>query len=329
MPRLCFAAAVALTAALFPWTGQAVADGPVAVAREEFDAHRYREARRVLEPAVDDAAPAEARLLMAGICNRLADWRCSLEHAEAAVAALPRSSAAQYEYALALRHKMSDVSKIKAMFSLGDYKKALARAIELDAGNVDAREEEIGFLIHSPGFAGRDLDKARVRIGELEKVDWPRAMMMRAELEEEEGDSAEAERVYREVLERHPEHDPTHLSYGFFCLGKERYRDAAEQFAAVREEAEPRYRLAALYQLGRSRVLGGFEAAEAVGLFDRYIESADDGLDLPSRSDAYWRQGMAYEQLGRTDDAKAAYRRALALEDGHKQAKKALRALGG
>lgn len=96
------------------------------------------------------------------------------------------------------------------------------------------------------------------------------------------------------------------------------------------DAAEPRHRLAALYQRGRARVLGSYEAERAVELFGAYIESLDeDLLDLPSRSDACWRQGLAYEQLGRADAAKAAYREALRLDPDHKQSRQALRKLGG
>ncbi len=299
---------------------------PLEEAQRQFDAHLFAEARHTLEPAAADSP--EARILMARICNSLGDWECGLEHGKGAIAALPTSSQAQLRYAQAIRIKMQNVSKMKAMFSLDDYKEALARAIELDGGNVDAREEEIGFLINAPGFAGRDLRKARERIDELEAVDWRRGMRMRAELAHEEDDPTEAERIYARILDRDPGDAGTRLSYGFFCLGQERWRDASEQFSAIGEDAEPRYYFAALYQLGRTRVLGRFEAARAVEYFDRYIASVNEGFDVPSRSNAYWRQGMAYELLDREDDARGAYREALRLDPSNKEAKQALRKLG-
>lgn len=307
-----------------------LASEPLVEARELFDSHRYGAARRALEPAVGSSSSPEARLLMASICNRLEDWECGLLHAESAAASLPESSRAQFEYALALRIRMSEVNKMKAMFSLGDYKDALARSIELDASNLDAREEEVGFLINAPGFAGRDLDRARERIAELEALDWLRGARLRAELALEEDQQDEAERIFARILERYPQDASTRLFVGFRRLAEKRWQEADEQFAAVPGDAEPRHRLAALYQRGRTRVLGSYEAERAVELFGEYIRSLDgDLLDLPSRSDAYWRQGLAYEQLGRAGAAKAAYREALRLDSSHKQSKQALRKLGG
>lgn len=305
------------------------ANGAVETAQALFDGHRYQEARRALEPSVGSGSAPEARLLLARICNSLEDWECGLEHSAAAVKALPGSGGVQFEYALALRIKMSNVSKMKAMFSLGDYKRALARALELDPQNLDAHEEQIGYLINAPGFAGGDLEEARRRIADFEALDWKRGMLMRSELEDKEGNADEAGRILARVVERHPDDGATRVRFGFWHMGHEHWREAATQFAAVPEDAEPRHRHSALYQRGRVRVLGEFEAERAVAFFDQYVASFEGGLDLPSPSNAYWRQGMAYEQLGRSEAARNSYRQALRLDSGNKEAKQALKKLGG
>jgi hypothetical protein len=53
---------------------------------------------------------------------------------------LPDGSEAHFEYAVALRHKMIQVTKSKAMFVIGDYKAELRRAIELDPKNVRVKK---------------------------------------------------------------------------------------------------------------------------------------------------------------------------------------------
>ena len=62
-------------------------------------------------------------------------------------------SDAHLQYARALRTRLQNISKVKAMFSLKTYKRALNTALELAPDNLDAREEQIGFLVNAPGFA--------------------------------------------------------------------------------------------------------------------------------------------------------------------------------
>jgi Flp pilus assembly protein TadD len=48
---------------------------------------------------------------------------------------------------------------------------------------------------------------------------------------------------------------------------------------------------------------------------------------LPQKSHAYWRLGMAYEQLRRTDDARGAYEQAIQFDSDNKEARAALKKL--
>jgi Flp pilus assembly protein TadD len=49
---------------------------------------------------------------------------------------------------------------------------------------------------------------------------------------------------------------------------------------------------------------------------------------LPTKSNAYWRQGMAYEQLHELDDARRSFEKAIALDGDNKLAKDSLKKLG-
>ena len=50
-------------------------------------------------------------------------------------------------------------------------------------------------------------------------------------------------------------------------------------------------------------------------------------MGLPTASHAYWRLGLAYQQLERVGDARQALERALSLDDDNQQAKQALKSL--
>jgi CubicO group peptidase (beta-lactamase class C family) len=83
---------------------------------------------------------------------------------------------------------------------------------------------------------------------------------------------------------------------------------AVEHFERNTTGVDPH--MPSLYQAARSRILGEFEAHEAIAALDRYIRLADDETE-PSVAAAYWRQGLAYEQLGEITEAVACFQQSL------------------
>jgi CubicO group peptidase (beta-lactamase class C family) len=112
---------------------------------------------------------------------------------------------------------------------------------------------------------------------------------------------------------------------GMALQGAENYRGALEWFGKNLDEPDPY--LPSLYQAARTRILGEFEQARAIELLDRYIELADANTD-PSIAAAWWRKGVAYEQMAKTGDAIASYRKSLELDPTFQQSKEALERLG-
>jgi len=221
---------------------------------------------------------------------------------------------------VAIRLKLSAVSKAKAMFSIGAYKKALAKAIELDPQNVDARTEQIGYLIYAPGIAGGDVDTARSKIAELEVIDRRQAMQMLAELEQHEEHPDAAIEAYRALLENDPDDAESRFGMAYLLQRQERWQEADEQLAILESHPSPRMALNARYQRARTRVLGRYEQETAVEMLLAHLESLDADLKgVSPRWAALWRLGNAHEQIGRADEARAVYQEALTLEPGNEQ----------
>jgi tetratricopeptide (TPR) repeat protein len=291
-----------------------------------MEAGRWDDARAVLERAVDQPGlEAGASALLAEIANEQEDWETGLRWGKRAVAADAQSSNAQYQYAVALRTKMQKVSQVRAMMSLGDYKKALSRAIELDGSNLAAREEQIGFFLEAPGIAGGSVDKARELATELRGVDWRGGTIMLARVETKAKNAPAASKLYGELLERHPDDAPARFALGYSLQAEERWREADAEFERLSAVEGPTG-LGALYQRGRTRILGKYEQEQAVAFLQSYLERADPA-GQPAPSAVWWRIGNAYEQLQRVEDARAAYREALRLDAKNDEAKEALAAL--
>jgi tetratricopeptide (TPR) repeat protein len=182
-----------------------VSAGQIEQARDLIERDQKEQARLVLQEAAKDrSSRPEATLLLARLSNASEDWKNGVEYGEQAVSLLPDSSEAHYQYAVALRIKMSSVCKVRAAFGVSKYKNLLRRAIELDPTNIDARAEEIGYLVNAPAIAGGDHDKAEQRIEELGKLDQEYARQMMAGLELAKKDPEEAVKLFRKIIPKEP-----------------------------------------------------------------------------------------------------------------------------
>ncbi len=304
-----------------------VGAGPLDQVTELIESGDFEQARSLLEAAAEQPGnDGDELILLTRVNTALGDYESGVGYGKAAVKAAPGSSEAHFRYAEALRTKMSNVGKMKAMFTIRTYKSELQKAIELDPKNLDAREEEVGFLIFAPGIAGGSTSKARAKLAELEKLDWRRAKLMQLSLEAKDDDAAALEAVFDALLERFPEDSGIRTRFGYFLQGQERYREADRLFEALTNSEDSVRSLGALYQRARTRILGEFELVEALGFLESYLVQLGEDPDrgLPGPSAVYWRMGNAYEQLEKVVEARKSYERSLKLDPENTSAKKSL-----
>jgi tetratricopeptide (TPR) repeat protein len=294
-----------------------------------MDQGHFEEARPLLEKAVEDSnTETSAVLLLVQTCNELEDWEAGVDYGKRAVKLLPKSSDAHYQYAVALRTKMTSVGKARAMFTIRTYKKELKEAIRLDPKNVDAIVERIGFLINAPGVAGGDLDEAEAELAGLERLNWLLAKKMQLGIAIRREDVLAATNVSKEILKRHPDDAETRSALAFAFQQDKRFDKADAQFAQLVQNEDREVALGALYQRGRTRVLGNYELEEAISMFERYVQELGEGNPrLVPKAAAVWRIGMAYQQLGKIDRARHSFEEALRLDPDFKEAKDSLKKL--
>lgn len=320
--------AIVITALLSALSGTLCA-ASIEEATELLEAGRPSVALKMLEALEDDAAGVRL-LWMTRAANELDDWRRALDYGEQVVGRMPSSSDAHLAYAIAIRNKMAEVGKLRALAALGAYKRELARAIELDPQSADAHQEEIGYLINAPGIAGGDKARAREKLEELREISPVDALVMEAELEIQLDNRKAAYAIWTRILELEPDNTSARMSRAMALQSEQQWSEADGDFELLLERDPGSVRrLSALYQLGRSRVLGEFEAAAAVEYFDRFVAERPEGVagGVPDRADALWRRGLALEQLARPAEARESYQRALREDARHSQARKALAAL--
>ena len=116
----------------------------------------------------------------------------------------------------------------------------------------------------------------------------------------------------------------------WFRLGR-LYQDTEEyqRALAMFEKSwatDPEY-INALYQIGRTTVIGDREYVKGEAAFREYFTKSPDETVAPSISSAHWRMGMLYELQGQYDEAKQEYKTALELDPDNDNAKDAYKEL--
>ena len=191
-------------------------------ARDLIEKERFEAALTLLGQAGPPAEEAQRLLLLTRALNGLGDWERGVEAGERAAEMAASSSEAHLAYAIALGNKLASVGRMRAMMTIGDYKNALAKARELDPNDVDARIEEIGFLLSAPGVAGGSKSKAEDKLGELRSLDARQADLLQGDLKRSEGDVDAAIELYRRVLETSPGDPDAYVRLGFAFQAGER-----------------------------------------------------------------------------------------------------------
>ena len=229
------------------------------------------------------------------------DWDDALDLAEDLVDEFPKSSKAHYLLASAIRVKMQDVSQVRAMFSLGDYKDALATAIELDPNNIDARTEEVGFYMMAPRVAGGDKELAAEKIIALKAVNPLKGLEMEAQLAAVNKDAIKAEKILQEILTLNPTASGVLMQLAVSAMQKNDYLKADEYLLRITAEDDAGWPLMAKYQRAKARVLAKQDADAAIKLLQEYREilpQVHSDLNLPDDSAVFWRMALAYENKG-------------------------------
>lgn len=246
------------------------------------------------------------------------DWDKALDLAEDLVDDFPKSSTAHYLLASAIRVKMQDVSQVRAMFSLGDYKEALATAIELDPKNVDARTEEIGFYMMAPGVAGGDKELAAEKIDALKLVNKHKGLEMEAQLAAVNQDQEKAAQILRELINVKPNSPSALMQLAVMAMQTSDYLKADEYLLKINGEDDAGWPLMAQYQRAKARVLAKQDSDTAINLLQSYKESFSEvksEMNLPDDSAVYWRMALAYENKGEVKKAVELLKQSVTLND--------------
>ena len=292
-----------------------------------FDAGRYEEARKVFEArAQADPRDFDAWFHHGRALLRLERFAPSAESLEKAVALRPASSQAHDWLGRAwggVAQRSNNplkqaglAKKIKAQFE---------KAVALDAGNLDARENLIRYYLQAPGFMGGSVEGARQQAAEIKKRDLYRGLQAWIMVHADQKRLDLAVQEHEAAVRQAPGDPRIRRSLGFLYQEVKRWDDAFAALEAVLQAApdDPQ----ALFQVGRAAALSGRRLERGEECLRRYLAHTPKADDPPLAA-ARHRLGMVYEKKGDKARARSEYQAALKLDPGYAPARDSLRKLG-
>jgi tetratricopeptide (TPR) repeat protein len=287
---------------------------------------------RLLQVIEESDRDGEACILLCDVSRELEEVEAAVDYGLKAVELLPDSAEAHLAYANALGAQMvNDMQSIGGMLSamgrMGLFKGELERVVELNPEDTEARTMLV-FCNLAPKPMG-DVDTAIELSREIESRDPVRGKQLLASCYHRKQETARAIALLRAGVEEYPEEYSFRVALADIFAQEKRFADADVEYEAARQGEKDGTYYRSLYGQARMRIQNEFEPERAIELLDEFIADEPDGENLQSVAHACWRKGNALEQLGRSQDARAAYEESLRREPDLKLAQNALRDLGG
>lgn len=252
----------------------------------------------------------------------LEDYDTSVDFLEQAVALEEDNSLYHQWLGRAIGLKAQNGSKLKLIFRAKKAKGEFEKAVQLDPQNIDARFDLMQYYLQAPGLAGGSKEKATEQARGILKLDRTKGRLAFGLIYEQSENYEEAEQRYVEATRLDSLNTDIYYYLGFFYQRQESYNKAIQIFEKILD-VDPE-ETGALYQVGRSCVMKQDELDRAEQCFQRYLE-VEPKPGNPGWASAHWRLGMVYDLQGDKESALAEWKRALALNPDHKQARDAVK----
>lgn len=194
-----------------------------------------------------------------------------------------------FKYGGTLALKAQASSKVKALTLIGDFKKHLHKAAELDATHIEARWALVEIYISLPGLFGGSEDKAKYYANELLKLSTVDGYLALGYVAEYNDRPKDAERHYKKAIEVGGSvHTYSKLS-GLY----EKTNQPSKAIVSYEEANEKHQRNHLNYQIGKVCAQYKIELDKGLKCLQIYLDnhSAKDGVP---KSWAYFRIAQIY-----------------------------------
>ena len=287
-----------------------------------------RAALQRLAAAADDGQAVLALALAALQRDEVATRVPALARAQACAEKQPRSAPCQYAYGVLLGVQAMSEGLMKAARSAGVVREALTAAHDLEPNWYPARSALLEFHLVAPGFMGGSAAKAAELARTAARTEQAQALQARVAMQDKRFEAAVASFAALPAALDHALAADVRGWSEQAGLGLVNAGQPAKALALFERLArENPGESAGAYGLARVKGEMG-EWAEALRLYEKAA-----GLKGASEKPMAYRIGIAHQQLGNTEQAKASLNRFVAAGKGQKlaleDARKRLAQLGG
>jgi tetratricopeptide (TPR) repeat protein len=307
-----------LSLALFSFTAFAITPQDIKAQLEANDKAGISNAESYAKANPNNA---EAMILLARARLQGDMSEKAIAAAEKAIALAPKSADAYFWLGNAYGSRIGEVGMMSKMSMAPKLRDAFEKTVELNPGNIEARNALIEFYLQAPSMIGGGKDKAVAQATQIAKYDVARGHVARARILLHEKKNPEALKAYEAAYAAKPSDKDIRMALGIAYQQAERWAEAFKHFKAwlVQEPSAG----AALYQLGRTSALSGLQLKEGTEALKRYL-AMPHAKNEPKNENAYYRLGQVYAKAGKKAEAKAAFQAALKLKPDMKEVKEAL-----
>jgi tetratricopeptide (TPR) repeat protein len=215
-------------------------------------------------------------------------------------------------------------SKFRQPFLARRVKTEFERAVELNPRNVEARNGLVQFYMFAPGFMGGGMDKAREQVAALEKISPLRGALSAGMLADHEKDTTAALTAYRRAIAVAPDSVAAYLGLTNFYLRDKRWNEA---FAVLdRAHAAMPNEPAVLRAVGQVAAISGEQLPRGETALKAWLAAPPKDAGVVRTAAVHTLLGAIYDKMGRKDQARDEYGRALALDPKNEAAQKGLAA---
>jgi tetratricopeptide (TPR) repeat protein len=323
-----------------------------------FDNGKFTQSKPLfLEALKEDPNKAESYYYL-GILAINSDYDGAIDYLKKAVDL--DGAVAKYHFMLGNAYgvKAQRAGILSKFGAASDCKKEYLTAIGLDPKFTDARINLIEYYLQAPGIIGGSVKKAAAESDTIKTYDPYAGNLAEALVHEYQKEKPQQEECYRKAISINPKKIDAYKALWFLCMDENDKTKADEVFkkaeATVDDKSDIYYQAGlyytqkndlakatemfeealrkdplnypVYYQLGKIDLLSGSHLDEGLAYFEKFVE-AGGGKNAPGPEYAYWRMGMIYEKLGKSDSARTAYRKSLDLNPDLEDAKKALEKL--
>lgn len=248
-------------------------------------------------------------------------WDSAGVYFNAAAKGNPSSSAA-YLWVGNITGKLARIGNMQMKVKLAPaIRDAYAKAIALDANNIDAREGLMQFLLEVPPPLGGDKVKAAEQATAITHVNSFRGLSAQIAVASSGNDRPAVERLLLRATTQFPD---SVLGWANLSAMQADDHRPADAFATItRWQARRTHPMFALFSIGRTAAVSGEQMDRGVQALQQFLRARRDPND-PPQANAHYRLAQIFEKQHKLTDAKSEYQLAVNLNPGLRDAKLAL-----